>query len=176
MNGRIRTARVPARREFLLAAAGGAASLALAGCGFKLRQAPVFSFKSIAIPANTAFANFLRRDLKGSGTVEVLPTDQVAKAEVVFEILAENRDNVIASTDINGQVNELLLRLTIRFRLHGQDGREWLAPTSIQQTRDLTYNETAALAKQSETELLFTDMQNDIAQQVVRRLAAVKRV
>jgi LPS-assembly lipoprotein len=166
----IRRRRAP-RREFLAAAA---ASLMLAGCGFKLRQAPNFSFKSIAIPANTAFANYLRRDLKATGTIEVLPSDQVDKAEAVFEVLAENRDNLIVSTDSSGQVRELLLRLTVRFRVRGQGGRELLGSTQIQQTRDISYNETAALAKEAESELLFRDMQSDIAQQIVRRLAAIK--
>jgi len=44
------------------------------------------------------------------------------------------------------------------------------------QQRDLTYNETNALAKEGEAELLFRDMQNDIAQQTLRRLAAVKQL
>jgi LPS-assembly lipoprotein len=159
------------RRDFL-AAAG--ASLLLSGCGFKLREAPQFSFKSIAIPANTAFANYLRRNLKATGTVEVLPADQAAKAEAVLDILAETRDNVVVSIDSSGQVRDLLLRLTVRFQLRGQGGRELLEPTQLAQTRDISYNETAALAKQSESDLLFRDRQSDIAQQVVRRLAAVK--
>ncbi|HEY2258003.1 MAG TPA: LPS assembly lipoprotein LptE [Variovorax sp.] len=159
------------RRDFLAAAA---ASLLLSGCGFKLREAPQFSFKSIAIPANTAFANYLRRNLKATGTVEVLPADQAAKAEAVLDILAETRDNVVVSIDSSGQVRDLLLRLTVRFQLRGQGGRDLLEPTQLQQTRDISYNETAALAKQSESDLLFRDMQSDIAQQVVRRLAAVK--
>jgi len=152
----------------------GAAALALAGCGFQLRKAPDFSFKSIVIPANTAFANYLRRNLKATGTVEVLPNEDIDRAEAVFDVLGENRDNLIVSTDSSGQVRELLLRLTVRFRVRGRNGRELLGPTAISQTRDISYNETAALAKEAETELLFRDMQSDIAQQVVRRLAAIK--
>jgi LPS-assembly lipoprotein len=160
------------RRDFL--AAAGVSLLLLSGCGFKLREAPQFSFKSIAIPANSAFANYLRRDLKATGTVQVMEADQAAKAEVVLEILGEVRDNTVVSIDSSGQVRDLLLRLTVRFRLHAQDGRELLGVTQLSQSRDIAYNETAALAKQAESELLFRDMQSDIAQQVVRRLAAVK--
>ncbi len=151
-----------------------AASLALAGCGFELRKAPQFSFKTIAVPTNTAFANQVKRDLRAAGTVEVLPADQVANAEVVLDILGENRDNVVISTNAAGQVRELQLRLTVRYRLRAKGGKELLAPAEIRQTRDITYNETAALAKEGETELLFRDMQTDIAQQLVRRLAAAK--
>lgn len=162
---------VPPRRALL---AAGAAALLLAGCGFELRKAPHFSFQSIAVPANTPFANYLRRDLKATGTVEVLPMDQADKADAVFRILAETRDNLVVSTNSAGQVRELLLRLTVRFQLDGRGGKELLGPTQLMQTRDITYNETAALAKEAETELLYRDMQSDIAQQVVRRLAAVK--
>ena len=44
----------------------------------------------------------------------------------------------------------------------------------MMQSRDITYNETAALAKESETQLLYRDMTNDLVQQTLRRLGAVK--
>jgi LPS-assembly lipoprotein len=158
------------RRGFL-AAAG---ALALAGCGFELRKAPEFAFKSIAVSGTSAFSNYLRRQLRAAGTVEVLPADQADKADAVLQILGENRNNVVLSTTPDGQVRELQLILTLRFRVQGRGGKELLAPTEIQQSRDITYNETAALAKEGEAELLYRDMQNDIAQQVLRRLAAIK--
>jgi LPS-assembly lipoprotein len=158
------------RRGFL-AAAG---ALALAGCGFELRKAPEFAFKSIAVSGTSAFSNYLRRQLRAAGTVEVLPADQADKADAVLQILGENRNNLVLSTTPDGQVRELQLILTLRFRVQGRGGKELLAPTEIQQSRDITYNETAALAKEGEAELLYRDMQNDIAQQVLRRLAAIK--
>ncbi|VTU39469.1 Rare lipoprotein B [Variovorax sp. PBL-E5] len=159
------------RRGFLLAAA---LSVTVAGCGFELRKAPVFPFKTLVVQGSSAFTNSVRRNLRAAGNVELLPADQAAKADAVLEILAENREQLVTSTNSAGQVREIQLRLTVRFRLRGQAGKELLAPTAITQTRDITYNETAALAKASETELLYVDMQNDIAQQMMRRLAAVK--
>ncbi|MDM0036567.1 LPS assembly lipoprotein LptE [Variovorax sp. J22P271] len=158
-------------RRGLLAAAG---AIALAGCGFELRKAPEFAFKNIVVLGNSAFSNYLRRQLRAAGTVEVLPVDQADKAEAVLEILGENRNNIVLSTTPDGQVRELQLILTLRFRVRGQGGKELLGPTEIRQSRDITYNETAALAKEGEAELLYRDMQNDIAQQVLRRLAAIK--
>jgi LPS-assembly lipoprotein len=43
------------------------------------------------------------------------------------------------------------------------------------QQRDISYNESAALAKETEEALLYRDMQSDIAQQIQRRLAALKQ-
>ncbi|MDM0014004.1 LPS assembly lipoprotein LptE [Variovorax sp. J22P168] len=162
------------RRRFLAAGAGAIAALALPGCGFELRKAPDFAFKSIVVTGNGAFSNYLRRQLRAAGTVEVLAADQADKAEAVLELLGESRNNVVLSTTPDGQVRELQLILTLRFRVRGQGGRELLAPTQLQQSRDITYNETAALAKEGEAELLYRDMQSDIAQQVMRRLAAIK--
>ena len=159
------------RRGLLIGLSG---ALVLSGCGFQLRKAPEFQFKSIAVPATSSFANQVKRNLRAAGTVEVVPTEQVANAEAVLEILAEKRDAVVISTNAAGQVRELQLRLTVRFRVRSKDGRELLAPTEISQSRDITYNETAALAKEGETALLYRDMESDIAQQILRRLAAAR--
>jgi len=49
-----------------------------------------------------------------------------------------------------------------------------IAPTEIVQQRDISFNESAVLAKEAEEALLYRDMQTDIVQQLLRRLAAVK--
>jgi LPS-assembly lipoprotein len=159
-------------RRALLAAAFCA--VALAGCGFELRKAPDFAFKSLAVPGNSAFVNTLRRQFRAAGNVELVPIAEQQRADAVLEVLSETRGSAVLSTNSAGQVRELQLRLTMRIRLRTPGGKELMPPTQIEQTRDITYNETAALAKESETELLYRDMQTDIAQQTLRRLAAVK--
>jgi LPS-assembly lipoprotein len=44
----------------------------------------------------------------------------------------------------------------------------------LQQQRDLSFLESAALAKEIEENMMYRDMQIDIVQQMMRRLAAVK--
>ena len=70
-------------------------------------------------------------------------------------------------------MRELQLRARLRFRLLRRDGSELIAPTEIVLTRDMSYSETAALAKEQEEALLYRAMQSDIVAQVLRRLAAV---
>lgn len=164
---------LPSRRFFLASASAVTVLGALAGCGFELRKAPTFAFKSIAVPGNSAFVNYLRRNLAAAGTVELIPAARASEAEAVLDILGENRDRVVLATNSAGEVRELELRLTIRFRLRTPAGKELLL-SEISQKRDLTYNESSALAKDAEAELLFRDMQNDVAQQMLRRIAAVK--
>jgi len=172
MSGTDSTLRLSSRRGLFAAAC--AAAMLVSGCGFQLRQAPVFAFKTLAVPGKSIFTVYLRRNLRATGTVTIVPDEEMKTADAVLDVLSENRENIIISANSAGQVRELQLRLTVRFRVRTPAGRELLGPTEIQQQRDITYNETAALAKEGETELLYRDMQSDIAQQTMRRLAAIK--
>jgi LPS-assembly lipoprotein len=169
------------RRGFLLGLTAAGALLGLAGCGFELRKAPVFAFKTLTVAGSdallkSAMINQIRRELRATGSVTVLPTEDAAKADVVLEILGEDRTRFVISTNSAGLVRELQLQLRIRFRLHTPGGKDLLPPTEVSQTRDLSFNETNALAKEGEADLLFRDMQSDIAQQLMRRIAAVKEL
>jgi LPS-assembly lipoprotein len=94
----------------------------------------------------------------------------------VFDLLGEDRNRFVVATDSAGLVTELQLQLRIRFRLRTPGGKELLGASEVAQTRDLSFNTTNALAKEGEADLLYRDMQTDIAQQVLRRLAAVKQL
>lgn len=171
----------PPRRGFLLGLTAAGASLGLAGCGFELRKAPVFAFKTLSVSGSdallkSAMINQIRRELRATGTVTVLSAEDAAKADVVLEILGEDRTRFVISTNSAGLVREVQLQLRVRFRLHTPGGKDLLPATEVSQTRDLSFNETNALAKEGEADLLFRDMQSDIAQQLMRRLAAVKEL
>ena len=62
----------------------------------------------------------------------------------------------------------------IRFRVRGNNGQELLAPTEIILKREISFNESQALAKEAEEGLLYRDMQSDLVQQILRRLVALK--
>ncbi|EJL69886.1 Rare lipoprotein B [Variovorax sp. CF313] len=170
-----RNASLP-RRGFLLGLTVAGASLGLAGCGFELRKAPVFAFKTLSVSGNSAMINQIRRELRATGSVTLVPADQSSTADVVLEILGEDRNRFVISTNSAGLVRELQLQLRVRFRLRTPGGKDLLPATEVSQTRDLSFNETNALAKEGEADLLFRDMQADIAQQLMRRLAAVKEL
>ena len=109
-----------------------------------------------------------------TGRLKVLPMVEWEKADTVFDVLGETRDRLVLSTNSAGQVREMQLFLRIRFKLRTPQGKELIPPSEMMQSRDITYNETAALAKESEEQLLYRDMTNDIVQQTLRRLGAVK--
>jgi LPS-assembly lipoprotein len=149
------------------------AALTLAGgCGFELRRTPELQFRSIQLKGfkeQSPLARELRRSL--AGTTQVV--DSGGTAQVVLEALSDDREkNVVASTAA-GQVRELQLRSRFSFRLHSPSGRELLPATEVLLSRDMSYSETNALAKEQEEAALFAAMQNDIVAQVMRRLASV---
>lgn len=151
----------------------------LAGCGFRLRGAPEFAFGSIqvAAPPGSSLARELLRTLESAGgQLRVLRDAQAqTPADVVLDLLSEQHERAIVGLTPSGQVRELQLRLRVRFRLRTPQGDERIPPTELLQTRDISYSETIALAKEAEEGLLYRNMQTDIVQQLLRRLAAVKK-
>ena len=172
-------AAAPLRRRTLLAWLPAPAALLLAGCGFRLRGVQQFSFRTLYItaPDNSPLARELRRTLQGAGDAVQVLSDPVqkAQAEAILEVLSEQRERSVVGLNASGQVRELQLRLRLRFRLVTPGGEERIPETELLQQRDISYNETIALAKEAEEALLYRNMQTDIVQQLLRRLAAVKK-
>ena len=160
------------RRAWLVALAGAAA---LSGCGFQLRRAPELPFKTlhlVGFKPTSPMGVALRRALAtsaGTRLVEARP-----QAEVIFEVLGDAEEKSVVAYTASAQVRELQLRSRLVFRLQTASGRELIARTEIVQSRDMSYKESDALAKEQEEQLLYRAMQDDIALQVLRRLAAVK--
>lgn len=150
----------------------------LSACGFQLRKAPAYPFKTLftGIPEASVFGQELKRNIAGSGQVEVI-TDprQIERADVIFDLLAELPEKLILSRTSTGAVREFQLRLRVRFRLRTRDGYEWIPDTEIVQEREISFNETSALSKETEEQLLYRDMRADLVQQILRRLGALRQ-
>lgn len=150
--------------------------LTLGGCGFELRRAPELPFRTLYLngfKAGSPLAEELRRYVESTTTRVV---DAPSRSEAVFDALADAREKSVVASTAAGQVREVQLRVRLRFRLRTQGGRELIAPTELVLSRDMSYNESAALAKEYEEGLVYRAMQTDIVSQVMRRLAAVQGV
>ena len=162
------------RRHLLLPTV---ATLLLAGCGFQLRGAPDLAFNSLFVTVSDAspLGSELKRNLGSLGTVQIVtdPT-QRASAQAVLDILSEQREKTVVGVNASGQVREFQLRVRVRFQLRTPQGKELIAPTEMLQQRDISFNESAVLAKEAEENFLYRDMQTEIVQQLMRRLAAVR--
>ena len=164
------------QRRFCLTLLATSATLGLTGCGFALRKAPNFAFKTLFSPfaESSNVGNELKRSLESGGNVRVI-TDvrQIDQAEVILDVLQDQREKTVVSLNASGQVREFQLRIRFRFKLRSAKGIDLIPATEILQQRDISFNESAVLAKESEEGLLYREMQSDIIQQIMRRLAAV---
>jgi LPS-assembly lipoprotein len=151
----------------------------LSGCGFELRQPPRYAFATLfsSIPIASPFGVKLKRDLESSGQVEVISDPrQIERADVIFDQLYELREKVVVGRTSTGAIREFQLRLRYRFRVRSKNGIELIPDTEIVLNRDISFNETGALSKESEEALLYKDMENDLVVQLQRRLAAIRQI
>lgn len=162
-----------ARRLALRATAAAGAAAVLAGCGFQLRRPPPMPFSRVALQGfapRSPLAVELRRHLAEVAEVMASP----AQAQVVLVALQEQRERSIVASTATGQVRELQLRLRFQFRVQTPSGRELAPAAQLLLSRDISYSETAALAKELEEGQQYREMQDDIATQVLRRLSSLR--
>jgi LPS-assembly lipoprotein len=158
-------------RRTLLAAA---LMLPLASCGFKLRGTQTLPIDSIylALPVNSPVGAEMTRLLRSSTNARVVTERKDAQA--VFELLSESREREVVAINSQGAASEFQIRLRARFRVLDARGVELIPPTDLLARRDISFNETDLLAKQSEESLLYRDMQSDLVRQMVNRLQGIK--
>jgi LPS-assembly lipoprotein len=163
------------RRAALQWAGLALASTGLAGCGFRLRGSQTFAFQRIAIGPQPggAVAQELRRSF-GSAVQVLAANEPLTQAQLVLTVTNEAREKVVVGVNSSGQVRELQLRIRVRLLLRTAQGKDIIEGEEIVQQRDISYSESAALAKEAEEALLYRDMQSDIVQQILRRLAAIQ--
>lgn len=168
------------RRPVLAAGLALAVLLAAAGCGFRLRQPPRFAFTRLGVaePASS-LQRELQQQLRASGLELVAvgaaaPGGTGAPPEAVLTVLVDQRERAVVGSTAAGQVREFQLRVRFKFRLSTPAGKVLVDDSEILVQRDISYSETVALSKADEEAEMFRDMQADVVQQALRRLAAVK--
>jgi len=145
----------------------------LAGCGLRLRGTAEVPFQSLYVPgATSGIALDLKRNIQAGTRARVV--DDPKEADAVLQFTEESRAKEILSLTGAGRVREFQLRYRVGFRVHDGKGAEYVPNSVIQLTRDVTFNDAEILAKEQEEQLLFRDMQSDMVQQILRRLAAAK--
>lgn len=148
----------------------------LAGCGFQLRgtlsgNLP-YKTMNIALPETADVRIWLERYINAAGSTEIV--DEAARAEAVFQQLVDNRLKTILSVNAQGRVREYRLQLTYRFQVVNAKGQMIVPANEIALSRDITFDDSNVLAKDLEEGLLWRDMNNDLVNQIMRRLAIIK--
>ncbi len=142
----------------------------VAGCGFQLRRIDTMPFASLHLdaPHGSAVAQRVDTGLRGIRSLRLAAS--AAEADVALKIGAEERSKVILSLSGAGRVTEYRLGLRLRYGIEGRDGRVLAAPETIELVRDMTYDDRVLLAKGTEEQLLYRDMEEVAAQRILRRL------
>jgi LPS-assembly lipoprotein len=175
-----------ARSTHLAATLAAGALLSATGCGFQLQRGQAMAFKTIQLAGfagNSSLANELGTALEDSGVsvvdstlaaTQAASSATVPSSHVVIEALTDRQDAVVSTTTAYGQIRNMTARNALTFTVKRGDGSVLLPATTVGLSRDLSYNEKDALAKQDELAALHKAMQSDMVNQVLRRLSAIR--
>jgi LPS-assembly lipoprotein len=149
--------------------------LALGACGFQLRGAADYPFKTIyvSVPASPLLSAELTRTIAAASAAKVV--ESPAAAEVVLAVPFVTDDKAVLSLSSGGSVREYQIVKRVQFRLHDKDGNDWMPAGEIVVRRAYTFNETQVLARDLQEQRLLREMQTDAVQQIMRRLQAARR-
>ena len=145
--------------------------LSLAACGFQLRGNAALPFESLYIEGGQDIAVDQERAVRPTATKV---TDRAQDAQATLQILGEEREKRILSLNRAGRVSEFRLLYRVNFRVSDKQGRALLPAQQIELRRDITFNDSETLAKESEEALLYRDMQTDAVQQIIRRVSVIR--
>ena len=162
------------RRQTWILALCAAFTLLLAGCGFQLRGSATLPFDSlyVDVPPTNVMAAELKRNLRAGTNAKIVERREDAQA--ILTNSTESRSKTILSINSSGRVREYRLRYTFSYNLIDQKGQALAPPASLTLERDYSFSDDQILAKEAEESLLYRDMQADLVQQIIRRLAAAK--
>ncbi len=148
--------------------------LGLAACGFELRGSTNLPFKTfyIGVADTSPIAVALKRSIRGNGPTRLV-TDPT-QAEAKLEILHESSSVDIPTLNSLGQAVEYDLYYRVQFRVTGPNGRVFIPPSGLTLQRFILSNNNAVLAENYQIVAMVSDMQADAAQQILRRIEAIK--
>ncbi|MBI5792322.1 MAG: hypothetical protein HZA63_12690 [Rhodocyclales bacterium] len=169
----------------------------LAGCGFKLRGSAElpgyrlpFATIALSLAETSEFYAQLKRTIEASSPGTRVVSDP-REAEAVLAVLGDRSEKIILSLTAAGRAREYQLVRHFTFKVHGNAATpaappvkysdapvagptEYLPTSTITLRREITFSDDLVLSKESEEALLLRDMQNDLVQQLMRRLAAAR--
>lgn len=145
----------------------------LAGCGFQLRQ-------EVNLPAEYA-----RLRLEMADPFSPLGRDLARALQRAGATLTEAGDAAVLRVPVDsigsapltvgqsGRVQEYMLRYLVEVELLDADGSVVMPRQAIELTRDYTFDAAQAVGSPGEEEVVREELQREMVQAILRRLAAV---
>lgn len=152
--------------------------LALTGCGFHLRSALVLppDLGPVAVTARdpySALADSLARSLDRAGATPAAAG--AGDTATKLEILSEKWADLPISVDTLGRAQEYSLRYAVVFRLRKADDTMVVPQQAVELSRDYIAPAGDAIGRNSERELLVSEMRRDMNAAILRRIDAALR-
>ena len=147
------------------------AALALGACGFHLRreaQLPA-SLQRMHVEiadASSALAKGLAKALPRSGVQLV----DDATGAAVLKVGANTLSTDVLSVGGNARATEYALRYHVEFAVHDAAGNVFIAPQTIELSRDFTFDASQSLGVAAQIDVLSKELQQDMVQAVLRRI------
>ena len=148
--------------------------LLTSACGFQLRGSYDVPCKTlhIGVPEVAELHAQIRRKVEAGSTTRVVSDAKEAEAKLI--VLGDQPEKSVLSIDASGRVREFQLKRTFTFQLTDAKGAVLIPSSAIVVRRDITFSDALVLSKEAEEVLLLRDMQNDLVQQIIRRLSVAK--
>lgn len=150
--------------------------LALTACGFHLKGYSPDSmrplpFSTLYLSGGGNIAGDLRTQLKIDPRIRLV--DRPQDADAVLTVSPGQTRKDILTINSAGQINQylLIMRFDARLTVHGKD---YTPEMQVRVRRTLNYTNSEILGKDQEEQLLWNDMRQDAADQIVRRLSYLK--
>jgi LPS-assembly lipoprotein len=147
-------------------------SCALSTCGFQLRGANEFNYKTLYISGQTQINKALKKSFTTNG-VDIV--DSSNEAEMQLELLKEDYEKRILSLSGSGLVREYELYYRVHYRTKSAQETLWSQPLMMEVRRDLSYSDKSLLGKEIEEKQLVEDMHKQVVRNLMRRLATLKK-
>ena len=169
--------------------------LTLSACGFHLRGAQTFPFKEaiLVVESNTTLSADIARRLSSNGVkvttrtvAEMLAAPAGANAAasnaatpLQIRMDKDAQDRSVLTVNTAGRVREYQLKHSVLMSVtqtsgEGKNDKEILPVTTLEQKRDISFNESQLLAKESEEQQIYTELRAELVNQIMRRLANLK--
>ena len=146
--------------------------VALQGCGFELRGSQSINAAHIAsLDLRTTTATDLTREVRAQ--LQLAGVAIASDAGFILSIDNEHYDRAVLSVSPRtGKAEEFLLTLNARMSLVKADGTSLIQNEPISASHDYLFDEDALLGKAAEEDVLKTNLRQQAAANIIRRVRA----
>lgn len=146
----------------------------LTACGFHRQGSAPLSpaFRSTHVVGGDRYTEFHRALVESLQAAGATVVEGGSESGAVIEVLDDKPTQRVLSVSANNVPTEYEVYYTVRYRVT-VDGREVVAPSRLELSRDYSFDTTAILAKEAEQETIRLALARDLAGLILRRLAAV---